>query len=361
MSDSEKFACFHLAKAEKNKIMLEEMQSLTAWHYQHCSAYQSLIDSYGGLTSFTSLSDIPPLTASLFKEYELKSIDDDQVFKVLSSSGTSSAKVSKIFLDKDTASFQSKALVKIIQSFLGKQRRPMILVESVQQASNRYAFSARVAGAQGLSLFGRQHCYILNDDMSLNLAAFQAFCEQYRQEPILIFGFTFMVWCHLLQELERLDLRVALPNATLIHSGGWKKMQEQEVDASAYKNKIFERLGIRSVHDFYGMVEQTGSIFMECEQGVLHCSDYSDILIRNLKNWQVCGVGEEGVIQVFSTLPKSYPGHNLLTEDRGVLLGEDSCQCGRQGKFFKVVGRVPKAEQRGCSDTYTEQNSQGRE
>ena len=360
MSNFEKLACFHLNKAEKSKLMLDKMQELTRWHYQHCSSYQSLIDSYGGLSSFTSLSDIPPLTASLFKEFEFKSVGDDQVFKVLSSSGTSSVKVSKIFLDKETASFQSQALVKIVQSFLGKQRRPMILVESAQQTPDRYAFSARVAGAQGLSLFGRQHCYILNEDMTLNLAAFQGFCDQYRQEPVLIFGFTFMIWCHLLQELERLDLRVSLPNATLIHSGGWKKMQEQAVDASAYKNKIFERLGISSVHDFYGMVEQTGSIFMECEQGVLHCSDYSDILIRNIKNWQVCEVDEVGVIQVFSSLPKSYPGHNLLTEDTGVLLGEDTCKCGRQGKFFKVLGRIPKAEQRGCSDTYTELNKSER-
>ena len=51
-------------------------------------------------------------------------------------------------------------------------------------------------------------------------------------------------------------------------------------------------------------------------------------------------------------LPRSYPGHSLLTEDLGVLLGEDDCPCGRKGKYFKVTGRVPRAEVRGCSDTY---------
>ena len=45
-------------------------------------------------------------------------------------------------------------------------------------------------------------------------------------------------------------------------------------------------------------------------------------------------------------------GHSLLTEDLGVLLGEDDCPCGRKGKYFKVTGRVPRAEVRGCSDTY---------
>lgn len=55
---------------------------------------------------------------------------------------------------------------------------------------------------------------------------------------------------------------------------------------------------------------------------------------------------------MLSLLPRSYPGHSLLTEDMGVLLGEDDCPCGRLGKYVRVTGRVPKAEVRGCSDTY---------
>ena len=63
-------------------------------------------------------------------------------------------------------------------------------------------------------------------------------------------------------------------------------------------------------------------------------------------------MGEAGIIQVVSLLPKSYPGHSLLTEDEGVILGQDDCPCGRKGKYFKVLGRLKQAEIRGCSDTY---------
>ena len=35
-------------------------------------------------------------------------------------------------------------------------------------------------------------------------------------------------------------------------------------------------------------------------------------------------------------MPTSYPGHSLLTEDEGVLLGEDDCTCSRLGKYFKI-------------------------
>lgn len=71
-----------------------------------------------------------------------------------------------------------------------------------------------------------------------------------------------------------------------------------------------------------------------------------------LADFSVCGFGEAGIVQVVSMLPESYPGHSLLTEDEGVILGEDDCPCGRRGKYFKILGRLPQAEIRGCSDTY---------
>ena len=49
-------------------------------------------------------------------------------------------------------------------------------------------------------------------------------------------------------------------------------------------------------------------------------------------------MGEPGVIESLSLLPRSYPGHAVLTEDVGVLLGEDDCPCGRLGKYFTVTG-----------------------
>lgn len=74
--------------------------------------------------------------------------------------------------------------------------------------------------------------------------------------------------------------------------------------------------------------------------------------MRRPEDFKVCDIGEKGIIQVVSTIPESYPGHSLITEDEGVLLGEDDCPCGRKGKYFKIYGRLKNAEIRGCSDTY---------
>ena len=77
---------------------------------------------------------------------------------------------------------------------------------------------------------------------------------------------------------------------------------------------------------------------------------FSDILIRD-KHFNVLGNGKKGLIQLFSLLPTSYPGHSILTEDIGEIINEDGCKCGTKGKCFLVHGRAAKSEIRGCSDT----------
>ena len=62
------------------------------------------------------------------------------------------------------------------------------------------------------------------------------------------------------------------------------------------------------------MIEQTGSIFLECEYGYYHASIFSEINVRNSK-LEICKSNQKGIIQVSSLLPTSYPGHNILTED----------------------------------------------
>ena len=119
-----------------------------------------------------------------------------------------------------------------------------------------------------------------------------------------------------------------------------------------FKQKITEQFGIVNFLDHYGMVEQTGSIYAECPCGYMHTSIYSDVIVRKATDFSVCEKGEEGIIQLVSVLPRSYPGHSILTEDQGIILGEDDCPCGRKGKYFKLTGRIRKAELRGCSDTY---------
>ena len=188
--------------------------------------------------------------------------------------------------------------------------------------------------------------------MSINHTAIHEFMEQYADQKVLIFGFTFMIWQYLIQPLKEQKSPLNFHNAILFHSGGWKKLYQQAVDNKAFKQACVETIGKVDVRNFYGMVEQTGTIYVECEQGYLHTPVYSDILIRDPNTLKVIPNGEQGLIQLLSVLPYSYPGQSILTEDLGTIIGTDKCLCGRKGHYFQVSGRLSKSEARGCSDTY---------
>ena len=98
------------------------------------------------------------------------------------------------------------------------------------------------------------------------------------------------------------------------------------------------------------MIEQTGSIYMECSHGNLHAPSGADVIIRNFEDFNENEFEKVGIIQIFSDIQKSYPGHSLLTEDVGYSLPANSCKCGSVGTVLKVLGRLSRAEVRGCSD-----------
>jgi phenylacetate-coenzyme A ligase PaaK-like adenylate-forming protein len=298
-----------------------------------------------------NIEEIPPIPVRLFKDYDLLSVDKSQVIKTMTSSGTTGEGVSKIFLDSITSTNQTKTLVKIVSSFTGTKRLPMLVIDTKSVLKDRNLFSARGAGILGFSMLGYDITYALYEDMQPDFDSVEAFCRKYKDENILIFGFTFMIWKYFYKELERTGKQFALEKGIMIHGGGWKKMSEEAVDNKTFKRLLTGVCGINRVHNYYGMVEQTGSIFMECEDGYLHSSIFSDVTILQ-SDFSTCGKHETGLVKLYSLLPFSYPGHIILSEDSGEIIGEDDCTCGRLGKYFKIHGRVRDAEIRGCGDTY---------
>lgn len=347
---------YSLDKEEKEKVMTEYLKELSCFHVDHSFEYKNIVDNLLGgkeaVEKTSSYYNLPFLPVSLFKKFELISVPKEEVVKTMTSSGTTGQQVSKIFLDRDTASNQQKTLAKIVANYTGSQRIPMIIIDCPSVIKDRAMFSARGAGILGFSIFGSKKIYALDDDMKLNLAGIKQFLEEHKGETILLFGFTFMIWQHFYQELLKAEESLDLSSSILIHGGGWKKLIHEAVSKQQFKESLKEVCGIEKVYDYYGMVEQTGCIYMECECGHLHASIFSDVITRRMKDFSVCDFGEKGVIQVVSMLPKSYPGHSILTEDEGIILGEDDCACGRLGKYFEITGRIKNAEVRGCSDTY---------
>jgi phenylacetate-coenzyme A ligase PaaK-like adenylate-forming protein len=345
---------FSLAHDDKAALYKSAMADLTDHHAARSPQYKRILDVLGyRREQVASSADIPFIPVRLFKEYDLLSVERDEVVKTMTSSGTSGQRVSRIFLDRDTAANQTKVLTKIVASFIGKKRLPMLVIDSRAVTRDRNLFSARGAGILGFSMFGHDLTYALDENMQLDLPAIEAFTAKHRGSPTLLFGFTFMIWQHFYTVLKASGTRLDLEGGILIHGGGWKKLIDQAVDSRSFAAAIDSVSGVKQVYNYYGMVEQTGSIFMECEHGKLHASIYSDVLIRDHRDFSVLPNGQSGLVQLLSLLPASYPGHSILSEDVGTVLGEDDCPCGRKGKYFALHGRVQSAEVRGCSDAYS--------
>ena len=344
---------YSLAKSEKEAMLLKEIKERIAFHRLNCKEYRNILETLRySEERCTKLTDVPFLPVRLFKEISIKSIPDEEVFKIMTSSGTTNQIASKIYLNKQNAILQQKILLHLLGDFVGKKRMPMLVIDAKEVIKNRKLFTARGATVMGLEFATRNMVFALDENMQLDVDVVNDFLEKYGQNDFLIFGFTFMVWKHLFDTIEERNLSFDLSNGYLLTGGGWKKLEEKAVSRDAFKQRGKDICNLQRYVDHYSMAEQSGSIYAECPCGHLHASIYSDVITRRFEDFSPCEIGEPGIIQVISVVPHSYPGNSLLTEDMGVILGEDDCPCGRKGKYIKILGRIKSAEIRGCSDTY---------
>jgi len=337
---------YSLRQSDKEAILIEGLNELTGHHYENSPEYARIIDAaWGGLKTYGAIADVPYLPVSLFKEMELKSTA--QPAMVMRSSGTTGQRTSRIVIDNETARRQSEALVASFRPILGTRRLPFLAIDT-KDVIKPTDLTARGGGVLGMMKFGARTAFALDSKLDPDKALIEAFVRANGGEPFLVFGFTFLVWDKLYRSFA--DGELDLSNAILIHSGGWKKLEAQKVSNAEFRAALKRRFNLTSIFNFYGFVEQIGSVFIEGPDGLLYPPNFTDVIIRRPHSWAPAEVGEEGVIQVVSLLPRSYPGHSVLTEDLGLVATIDAGTGGRFGKAIRVVGRAPKTELRGCSD-----------
>ena len=306
------------------------------------------------------LAEIPPLPVSMFKHFTLSAVPPDKIVRELHSSSTTSQNPSKIFIDKTTAFRQSKALVSILKEHIGKARRPYLVLDTPDSVGTGGNLTARGAAIRGIGSFATKTVFgmrqLSNGDLEPDFEAIEDFFTEIGDCPVIIFGFTFIIWTKFVIEAENLSISFKAPNAILLHSGGWKKLKSQAVSKEIFNNRTSYILGNSpaAILDFYGMVEQVGTVFVDCEVGNKHAPAFADVIIRKPNYLTPVTIGESGIIEVISVLPTSYPGQVIITEDLGVLLGTDDCPCGRKGNYFRFTNRVEKLEIRGCGDTFAQ-------
>ncbi|MGD0758594.1 MAG: AMP-binding protein [Candidatus Sulfotelmatobacter sp.] len=310
------------------------------------------------------VADLPFLPVAMLKANPpLSLVGVDEIRKTLTSSATTSQLPSRVVLDSKTARRTTKGVVAIVRDFIGPARRPYLVVDTPDFMGGS-TLGARGAAIQGLQPFASETTYCLKLDAQgefvLDRQKLKEFAENgaknknkdQQDSEVLVYGFTSILWNELVKPLLAEKACLNLRGARILHSGGWKRLQDQAVEKSRFNEKLAEVFGcsVDRVIDFYGMVEAVGVIYPDCSEGNKHAPAFGDVIVRNPLTLEPVAAGEHGIVQVCNALPTSFPGNLLLTDDMAQVIALDGCPCGRRGISFRFAGRIPEAELRGCGN-----------
>lgn len=312
------------------------------------------------------LADLPYLPVGVFKSNPpLALVGTNEVKRTLTSSATTGQVPSRVVLDAETAKRMTKGVATIIKNFIGPARRPYLVIDTPENRSTQSEMGARGAAILGLGSFATEVVCCLRRDpegnTSLDLEKLLDCAAKWRKSEVLVYGFTFVIWTQLVQPLRHQGITLDIPNVRVLHSGGWKRLQREAVTREVFCEGIASVFGCSPdrVVDFYGMVENVGVIYPDCEYGNKHVPAFAEIIVRNPLTLTPVAPGQQGLVEVCSVLPTSFPGFLILTEDMAEIIDYEECPCGRRGTSFRFAGRVPKAELRGCGNLETTRHKQG--
>jgi hypothetical protein len=257
-----------------------------------------------------------------------------------------------VAIDEISAGLQSRSSEAILAEFIGRERRPVLVLDSAASLRSRHEFGARIMAAMSLKPFASEMVFLLKDAGDpRSLQLHQLECAMKTSGSLIVYGFSWILWLALAKATLPGELRSALrqKSVAFVHSGGWKKLEDQKVDRATFDATLLASVGPGScVVDYYGLVEQMGVVFPLCDHNARHVPRWADVIVRDSWTMEPLAVGE-GQLQLLNTISHGSSCHSVLTEDMGRVL-PGSCGCGRFGRRFELIGRVPKAELRGCSN-----------
>ena len=344
---------------EQNCLYMNALQEELVFHYGHNEMYRQFCDRKGfdPHKGISSIEAIPPVAVSVFKDLGmgLASVPKEDIKLRLQSSATSGTP-STIVVDKITGKRQAKAMVKVIQEAIGRERKPFLVMDIDPRSEFRSLLGARFAAITGYLNFASKAGYFLKakDGVSnFDVDAIQEYVATIpADQPVVVFGFTYILYSNVLKAVKEKSLTIQLPKGSkIIHIGGWKKLESEKISKELFNKQLADCFGVEPVDviDIYGFTEQMGLNYPDCPCGCKHESSYVKVLVRDIVTNKVLPAGEEGKLEFITPIPHSYPGNVVLTDDLGMVIDEP-CPYGRAGKRFKILGRLKKAEVRGCGD-----------
>ena len=207
---------YTMAQREKEADLLPIFRQQCREMAEVCAEYGRFVRRLGRpIEEWQGLADIPPLPVTMFKHFELRAVPPESIVRELRSSATTGQSPSRIFVDKPTAFRQARALATVLAEHIGRQRRPFLVLDSPEAVAAGGELTARGAAIRGIANFASQTTFAMrgerDGDLVPDFHAVTDFFAANRDRPILIFGFTFIIWTRFVMEAERHGMRFDVP------------------------------------------------------------------------------------------------------------------------------------------------------
>ena len=350
---------FALSDKEKRPLFSAAMAEAFRHHFENNDIFRAVCRKQGFSPGSIpdDVSRLPYLPASLFKKNFLVSVPAGQIRAEIRSSGTSGAS-SLVAVDKISARRQSIVSARVMSEYLGRHRRPFLILDVNPLASSAVDILARSAATRGFLVFADSADFALDEDggnLRLNEANLVRSLESLHKagKDVCVFGFTHLLYSQLIKPLKKRGGTLQLPAGSRVaHIGGWKRLQAEHVDRNRFLEDVSGTLGVQAddIVDFYGFTEQMGIVYAGPGRAPKTVHAYAEIIVRDFDTLQPAPDGKPGLLQFLTPVPHSHPGISVLTEDVGRIVGRGRDRAGRCGAQFEVIGRAEKAEPRGCGD-----------
>lgn len=343
---------YGLSGEERKRKSWAALAASVEHHVANSALFAKWADLFGWSSANAAergLADMPYIPAPAFKRLDLFSVPADAIVDVRNSSSTSTGQPSVVSRDALTLTRYRQSRTAVLDSYCRPDRPFQIGVTYDPRLNPNPRLSANlvVSVIEGRSAPGCTEYVVQEDaeDFAIDCDHFLRIVEERGDDVGLVFGQTAYLYLFLIQELKRRNLKVKLKNATLLYGWGWKKFAAQAVDTPVFIDAVHEYLGIDRdrVLDMYGFAE-SNTLYMACSHGWRHVPAWEDVVIRNPQTLEPVPAGQEGLLQICSALPHSYPGSALLTDDIAVQADTEQCACGRHGPAFKLMRRAAAGE-----------------
>ena len=222
---------------QTDAIYLKALQEELVFHYEHNDMYRQFCNRKGfdPHKELTDIRQIPPVAVSVFKNlgFGLASVPKEDIKLRLQSSATSGTP-STIVVDKLTSRRQAKAMVKVMQEFIGKDRKPFLVMDIDPRSEFRSLLGARFAAITGYLNFASKSGFFLKAKNGVSYFDIEAIKEYLTtipaDQPVVVFGFTYIMYSNVLKAILEKGEKIQLPKGSkIIHIGGWKKLEAEKV------------------------------------------------------------------------------------------------------------------------------------